>query len=79
MKRVEVIIVAGDETFCRTLTEAVNRLPEMFPAFGTDSERCALEYMQMHPVGAVVTTGAATPADYRSGGLRLADDGGIYA
>ncbi len=50
MKRVEVIIVAGDETFCRTLTEAVNRLPEMFPAFGTDSERCALEYMQMHPV-----------------------------
>lgn len=50
MKRVEVIIVAGDETFCCALTEAVNRLSEMFPAFGTDSERCALEYMQMHPV-----------------------------
>ena len=50
MKRIEVIIVAGDETFCRTLTEAVNRLPEMFPALCTGSERCALEYMQMHPV-----------------------------
>lgn len=50
MKRIEVIIVAGDETFCCALTEAVDQLPEMFPAFATGSERCALEYMKMHPV-----------------------------
>lgn len=50
MKRIEVVIVAGDETFCHVLAEAVGRLPEMVPVYCTGSEHCAMEYMQMHPV-----------------------------
>lgn len=48
MRRLEVIIAAGDGAVCRELTEAVNRMPEMIAAFCTGSENCALEYMQMH-------------------------------
>ena len=50
MRRLEVIIVAGDGAVCRTLTEAVTRMPEMLAVFCTGSENYALEYMQMHPV-----------------------------
>lgn len=48
MRRLEVVIVAGDGAICRALTEAVSRMPEMIVAFCTGSESCALEYMQMH-------------------------------
>lgn len=48
MRRLEVVIVAGDGAICRALTEAVNCMPEMIAAFCTGSESCALEYMQMH-------------------------------
>ena len=48
MRRLEVVIAAGDGEICRTLTEAVSRMPEMSVAFCTGSESCAIEYMQMH-------------------------------
>ena len=48
MRRLEVVIVAGDGVICRALTEAVSRMPEMSAAFCTGSESCAIEYMQMH-------------------------------
>lgn len=48
MRRLEIMIVAGDGAFCRRLAETAAQTPEMVISFCTGSVNVAIEYLQVH-------------------------------